>query len=491
MNPRDTREKLLGLSIKEKKERKKILKDLLFYRGECEEENKEAAVLDNDLLGQSWINTDDLDYVPSQVIDNKVKPLIGKQARFMFGKSPDLLLKPFDKENKESCEKLRQYIDAILKANRFWSDTLKAFRLATVTKRVMLRLEANPKRPIKLYYHDFNDFSYELDSNDSTKLNKAIIVKQDASTANKEESKQIWNRYTYSMVSKKDKESSCFLKTEIFNGNDLDKPTSITEQDTGLRKVPCWVIINEQCLSDPNGISDIKDLIPLQNQINRRTSDSADAIRFDMFGLNIIKDATEDSVNAAKIAPNSLLALVSLSGKTADAKKIESTFQNAAAAENFIKRLEDSMSEKLSIPKPEQLTNIPSAKTLKFVYSELVSRCDEKWHDWEPTIRSMIRLMVEASGQFKCYDDWDGTWNDLLYNIVIRKNYPVPEDEDDKHRIAMEEVNSNVRSHRSYIKDFTEEENTESIIQEIAEDITTIVNAEQGQMVREIDVEDT
>ena len=483
MNPRDTREKLLGLNIKEKKERKQILKDLLFYRGECEEENKEAAISDNDLLGQSWINTDDLDYIPSQVIDNKVKPLIGKQARFMFGESPNLLLKPFDKENKESCEKLRQYIDAILKANRFWSNTLKAFRLATVTKRVMLRLEANPEQPIKLYYHDFNDFSYELNSNDSTRLNKAIIVKQDASTINEEESKQIWNRYTYFMSNKENEEFSCYLKTETFKGNDLDKSIETKEQNTELRKIPCWVITNEQCLSDPSGISDIKDLIPLQNQINRRTSDCADAIRFDMFGMNIIKDATTDSVNKAKIAPNSLLALVSLNGKTTDAKKIESTFQNAEAAEKFIKRLDDSMCEKLSIPKPEQLKNIPSAKTLKYVYSELVSRCAEKWHDWEPVIRSMIRLIVESSGKFKCYDDWDSIWNELQYNIILKKNYPVPEDEDDKKRIAMEEVRSNVRSHRSYIKDFTDDENTENIMKEIAEDIATIANAEQPPMI--------
>ncbi|MCB2300383.1 phage portal protein [Clostridium tagluense] len=482
MNPRETSEKLLGLNIKEKKERKQMLKDLLFYRGECAEENIEAAVLDNDLQGQSWANTDDLDYVPSQVIDNKVKPLIGKQARFMFGESPNLLLKAFNKENKESCEKLRQYIDAILNANTFWSNTLKAFRLATVTKRVMLRLEANPGQPVKLYYHDFNDFSYELNSKDSTKLSKAIIVKQDASTSNKEESKQIWSKYTYFMSGEKDKESICHLKTEIFKGDDLDKPISSTEQNTELRKIPCWVITNEQCLSDPCGISDIKDLIPLQNQINRRTSDYADAIRFDMFGLNIIKDATEKSVNKAKIAPNSLLALVSIDGKTADAKKIESTFQNAEAAEKFIKRLEDSMYEKLSIPKPEQLKNIPSAKTLKYVYSELVSRCAEKWHDWEPVIRSMIRLIVETSGKFKCYDDWDNGWNELQYNIVLKKRYPVPEDEDDKKKVAMEEVRSNVRSHRSYIKDFTDDENTENIMKEIAEDITTIANAEQPPM---------
>lgn len=484
MSSKNIKEELLQLSNKEKKERKQALKDYLFYLGECE--NKEEALLDHDLLGQSWINADDLDYVPSQVIDNKVKPLIGKQARFMFGQPPSILLKPFDKNNRESCEKLRQYIDAILNASRFWSNTLKAFNLATVTKRVLLRLEANPEQPVRIFYHDINDFNYEVDPNDIARLRKVILVRQDTKTANKEINDQIWYRYTYYISEAQVEDPMCYLKIETFKGDSLQNPIEVKEQPTGLSKIPCWVIVNEQCISNPYGSSDIRDLKPLQKQINLRTSDIADALRFDMFGQTVIKDATEDSVNEAKIAPNSLLALVSLPGKNVDAKKVESTFQNAEAAERFLKRMEDSMYEKLSIPRPEQLKNIPSAKTLKYVYSELVSRCSEKWHDWEPAIRSMIRLIVEACGKFNCYEDWNHEWDNLLYNIVLKKRYPIPEDEDDKRRLAMEEVRANVRSHRSYIKDYTEDEDFEGQLKEICEDITAIAAAEQEQFLKDM-----
>ncbi|BDR72207.1 hypothetical protein K144316041_09150 [Clostridium tetani] len=479
---------LLNLNEREKKERKKALKDFIFYLGECE--NIDAAKLNQDLLGQNWITLDDLDYIPSQVIDNKIKPLINKQARFMFGKEPDILLKPLDKQNKETCEKLRQYIDAILNASKFWSNTMKAFRLATVTKRVMLRLEANPGQPIRLYYHDINDFSYEVDPNDITKLNKVILVRQDTKTAYKEEKDQIWYRYTYYINKIEGKEHSCYLRIEKFKGDNLQTPIEIKEQDTELSKIPCWVICNEQSIINPYGQSDIKDLKPLQDSYNRRLSDFNDSLRFLMFGQTAVIDATEDTVNACNIAPNSLMALKSIDdtegNKQAKVQRVESNFTNADPVLKYLKTLEDSMYEKLGIPKPESLQQVPSAKSIKYMYTELVARCEEKWHDWEPIIRQMIRLIVEACGKFKCYEEWKDEWNDLLYNIVLNKNYPIPEDEEDKKRLAMEEVRTNVRSHRSYIKDFTDDENVDDILKEICKDITSITAAEQEQFLREI-----
>ena len=478
MSAKEIKDILLNLSDNEKKERLNVLSDLLFYLGECE--NKEAAVFDNILLGQSWITLDSLDYVPSQVIDNKIKPLINKQARFMFGKEPNILFKPLDKKDKESCEELRQYVDAILNASKFWSNTLKAFRLATVTKRVMLRLEANPGQPVRLYYYDINDFSYMLDPNDISKVNKVVLVRQDIETATKEESDQLWYRYTYYM---NDKKTSCYLKIETFNGNNLEVPIEIKEHDTGLSKIPCWIITNEQSIVNPYGLSDIKDLKPLQDSYNRRLSDFNDSLRFLMFGQTAIIDATEDTVNDCNIAPNALMALKSIEdtegNKQAKVQRVESNFTNAEPVKMYLKLLEDSMYEKLGIPRPEQLQSVPSAKSLKYMYSELVARCEEKWHDWEPVIRSMIRLIVEACSKFKCYDDWKEEWSNLLYNIVINKNYPIPEDEEDKKKLAMEEVQNNVRSHRSYIKDYSNDEDYQEHFKEILEDINSVSEAEQ------------
>lgn len=474
MEKKDIKDKLLGLSKSEIKDRKKSFSDLLFYMGECED--LDAARFDFDLLGQSWFNVDDLDYTPSQVIDNKVKPLINKQARFMMGVAPNLQFKPFDKEEREKCENLRQFIDGILKANRFWSNSLKSFKIATITKRVLLRMEANPGEQIRLYYHDLSEFNYELDSNDYTKLSKVTIVKIDNETQNQDIENQIWYRYTYYI-----RNNTCWFRNETFIGNNLEKPYLVEENDTKLSKIPCWLIANEQDMINKNGVSDIKDLRPLQQQINARISDFADALRFDMFTQLAIIDANEESANRTKVAPNAMVALVSIEGKKAEVKKVESTFQNAEAVEKYLKRMDDSMHEKLDIPKPEQLKNVPSAKTLKYVYNELISRCSEKWNDWEPPIRSMLRLIIEACEKFNCYENWDHEWDKLLFNIVLKKNYPIPEDEDDKKRLAMEEVRCNVKSHKTYIRDFTDDEDPEGVLREIAEDITTITAAENEQ----------
>ncbi|EGO86251.1 phage portal protein [Clostridium botulinum C] len=491
MSAKDIRDTLLNLSDREKEERKQALKDYLFYLGETE--NKEAAILDHDLLGQSWITLDDLDYVPSKVIDNKIKPLINKQARFMFGKEPDILFKQLDKNAKENCEELRQFIDAILNASKFWSNTMKAFRLASVTKRVMLRLEANPGESVRLYWHDINDFNYEVDLNDITKLNKVILVKP--VTIDKEVSKQLWNRYTYYINQITDKESSCYLRVETFKGDNLENPIEIREQDTGLSKIPCWIITNEQSITSPYGQSDIKDLKPLQDSYNKRLSDFNDFLRFLMFGQTAIIDATKDTVDACNIAPNSLMALRSIEdtegNKQAKVQRVESNFTNAEPVKMYLKMLEDSMYEKLGIPKPESLQQVPSAKSIKYMYTELVARCEEKWHDWEPIIRSMIRLIVEACSKFKCYEEWKEEWNNLLFTIVLNKNYPIPEDEEDQKRLAMEEVNSNVRSHRSYIKDYSNDEDYEEHFKETLEDIKSLNEAEQDIFEKRIDEENS
>ena len=276
------------------------------------------------------------------------------------------------------------------------------------------------------------------------------------------------------------------MQTETFKGDNLDVPINIEEQNTGLSKIPCWVIVNEQNTNNIIGCSDIKDLKPLQNAYNRRLSDFNDALRFLMFGQTAIIDGNEDDVNRCTIAPNSLMAIrTRMDNQTdttrqAQVKRIESSFGNAEPVKMYLKLLDDSMHEKLAIPVAEQLADVPSAKTIKYVYTELVARCEEKWNDWEPIIRSMLRLIVEASEKFNCYKDWDVKWKDLKYSIVINKNYPIPEDEEDAKRLAMEEVDANVRSHKSYIKDYSDDEDYEDQFNEILEEKTLITNSEDS-----------
>lgn len=474
MNMKET---LLKLSAEELKERSRVRNDYYYFLGKCRDET--AALSDKDLLGQSWITADDLDYVPTQDIRNKIKPLLRKQARFMFGKAPDILFKPYNPEDKDKCEELRQFVDKILQENRFWSDTLKAFLMCTIKKRIILRIEANPGQPIGIFYNGIEDFYYTLDSKNYKKIQSVVLVVQDPNTVNDTiASEQTWYRYTYYM-----EEDICKFKKETFKGGNIDTPIEITVSNTGLNKLPAWPIINGGLLGDKFGESDITDLKDPQNQYNRRVSDFADALRFQMFGQTAVIDGTPESVNDAKVAPNSILPIVSLDDKKADVKKVESTFSNSEPVETFLKRAESDMYETISIPRPEQLVNIPSAKSMKYMYNDLIARCEEKWQDWEPPIKDMIRLIIESCSKFNCYKDWDHSWDNLEFNIILKHNYPIPEDNEDAKKLAMEEVKSNVRSIRSYIRDFTDDEDPELAKQEILEDLAAITAVENEQFV--------
>jgi len=470
------KQQLLKLTDSQLKERKQAKNDYFYYKGKCQDEK--LAISDPDIIGQSWTVSDNLDYVPAQDIRNKVGPLLCKQARFMFSVPLDILLKPYDAKDKDECEALRQFVDKILTDNGFWSDTLKAFLDCTVRRRVLLRIEANPEQPINIFYNSINDFTYRTTSSNYKKLQEIILVVQEPDTADLEQDKQVWYRHTYTL-----QKITCTHKIETFTGGNFDKPISTETIDTKLDKLPAWVILNDAMLGDIHGQSDVTGLRDAQNSYNRKVSDYADALRFNMFGERVIIDADEDSVNNCKVAPGAIIPLKSIDEHTADAKRLESSFTSAEPAEKFLDRAEKDMYEMLDMPRQEELKNVPSAKALKYLYNDLIARCNEKWNTWEPVIKELIRLIIECCSKFNCYKDWDHKWDEIQFNIVFNHNYPIPEDIDDKKDLAMQEVQNNVRSHKSYIKDFSNIEDVDGEMDEIIKDIANITAAENEQMV--------
>ena len=75
-----------------------------------------------------------------------------EQIDILFARLGDIVndFKAGDKTLQEQVDELRKYIDDILEYNNFWLNTYKAFLEATIKKRVVLRLEVTPKRPIEI-----------------------------------------------------------------------------------------------------------------------------------------------------------------------------------------------------------------------------------------------------------------------------------------------------------------------------------------------------
>ena len=474
MELNEIKEKLLKLSDIEKKERKEVKRDYLFYQGKSFD--LEAAKSNDDLLGQNWKSGDNVDYTPTQDIRNKVKPLLKKQSRFMFGKEPTLTFKPDNLDDKEICDELRLFIDDILSFNKFWKKTRKAFLMSTIEKRVLLRAEVNPNSNIRLKYERIDNFSYEEYEDE---LLKVTFFEEDSNNvfAEKDDDKRyILHTYYYG-----DKDTVRYKK-DVFNGAELDKPIQSADEDTGLDSIPCWLIKNGGELDEDFGESDIRDLVDPQNQYNRKISDAADALKFQMFGSTSVIDGDEEDVNNLIVAPGAVHAIktkneAAENGKQASYSINEYSMQSLNALNEYLNRAEDDMRFALDMPSIKDLNNIPSAKAMRYLNNDLIARCEEKWSDWGPILESLIEFLVDKS-DIAYKKLFNKQWKSLNYTIDLKHNYPLPSDEEESKKLAMDEVKNRVRSVKSYIEDFAKDEDSKKSFSEIIEEVKALTEAE-------------
>jgi hypothetical protein len=484
---RTIRDTLLNLPDNEIQERRKVRRDYIFYKGKSID--FERAKNDPILYGQNWPVDDNCDYKPTQDIRNKVKPLLRKQARWMFGKEPTIKFKADNKADKEKCEELRKFIEDILDDNNFWPTTKKAFLEATIKKRVLLRVEANPNFPLIVKYESVENFYYKEKNN---KLLYTTFFEEDEENVYREsDTDKIYYLHTYYYkVNENSKERQAWYRKETYKNADLQKDLTI-DIDTGLSTIPCWLIKNGGELNDNFGESDVEELIDTQTQYNKTVSDVRDAIRFMMFGAESIIDGNEDDVSKLTIAPNALHAIktrdeVLSSGGQAVMQRLEYNMGNSAAIEAYLDRAESDMNFTMDMPKLSDLNNIPSAKAMGYLYNDLIARCEDKWNDWMSAFTGLFEFIKEVAPV--CYPGkYNKLWNQIKYSTLFEHNYPLPSDDEEKKTFAISEVESGVRSRQSYIKDFTDTENAKDEWNEILKEKTDITAIEQGAVIGDVD----
>ena len=418
----------------------------------------------------------------------------------------DAANKELMKKAVSEAEDKRQLIDDILTNGNFWEQTLTAFKDCTIGKRVLLTIQANPGEEISFRYFTMPEFQYQLDPKDIKKLKQVTIVYQDERTRGMLATKQIWYKWTYEMrvptTQTEDKEgnvvetpvegavATCWYKKETVDGNNtaitepvelenLDNttdylsgeqpkemayPDNIEWTDTKLPQIPARIILNGGLTGDIWGTSDVKELIDMANSYNKVNSDFRDALRFKMFEQPVFVDADSQSIKDAKIAPNAVIDLKTDpaldngegTSRAAQAFMLSSTFPFVQAADSFLDRLKKDMYEHMDQPLPEEIKSVPSAKAMKFMFQDLVGRCEEKWATgWDSAMTWTIKFICLAIRTFGLYPEQRGAaLANVMTTDVFTHNYPIPEDEDEKKKIAIQEVETKVKSHKTYIREF-------------------------------------
>nr|DAK37737.1 MAG TPA: PORTAL PROTEIN [Caudoviricetes sp.] len=496
----------------------------------------------NSDYGQTWkINEEGIDYEPTREIRNFIRQLVKKQARFMMGKEPELSFSPLQTGQDEAAENKRILFDFILSKSKFWTKAANALVDATVGKRVLMLLVANENEKIDIQFYSMPQFTYTVDPKNPSRLLAVDIVYQDERTKGMQTEAQLWHHFRYEMKSSakesgvsqalENVEEECWLTYALTDGeanqiymtedggttikaslaklveiednlgNKVEVPLKVLETaPTGLSQIPCRVILNEPLTNDIYGSSDVKELITIADNYNRTVSDMRDALKFKMFEQPVLIDASTASVKGMKIAPNALVDVksdpassIGSGGNSRQAKvaTISGSFNFLPAAQYYLDEAKKAMYELMDQPLPEKVQNAPSGIAMQFLFYDLMSRCDSKWIEWDSAIEWLVEMLEEVLEKVNVDlgvlpDNIISSYQTLT-TLVIDHKYPLPSDEVSAKQVALSEVQSNVRSHQSYIEEFSVKEKADKEWQRVLEEQAQLDEVSGGALPQLVD----
>ena len=391
--------------------------------------------------GQEWQTAQGLDYSPSKVVTNLCKKLIKREARFMFGRTPELRLRG---EDGAILKEYQQALDNVLEESAFPERLLKGLRDCLIGKRVAIKLSGGVDQPIAVQIRPSPEFVYETYDDDADRLRKIIFFYRLNDCAQQSE-QRIW-RQKYEMSG-----GRCFITEGVYDGRG-----NLVEggecMNTGLGFIPCRVVLNDGLTGDLQGESDVEEIMAGQTAYNRLKSDDLDALRFNMFPQRVAVDADGKSLENMVIAPGSLVDLVTDpacgdDGRQASLSMLEPSFNYDSRFENAINRIKQDMYEVLGVPNVslEQLKGLAqSGRAMRALYWELQERCEERWTVWEPALKWMCRSIIAMLDTYG-----DRRW-DKRFTVQVEHLYPILEDEESERELDLREVEAGVRSAESY-----------------------------------------
>ena len=251
-----------------------------------------------------------------------------------------------------------------------------------------IKLWARKDEGLKIIFSPAQEFFPQFDEDDIDLLEKVIFLYALNNKAEREEQrikKQVWEIVN----------GRCILNEGVYNGKAEPVEILYEDYDTGLDFIPVVIIQNGGLTGETEGKSDVEQLWSNQDAYNRLTSDDIDALRFQMFGQDVITDAAESSIKNIRIAPGALIDLQTdpVAGeRQAKVERLESRFTYAEKFADTINRIKNDMFDTLEVPNVglEQLKGLmQSGKSMKALYWGLMAACEEDWAEWGPALKQM------------------------------------------------------------------------------------------------------
>ena len=399
------------------------------------------------------------DYVPANHHFRQIAALIDKEARFLFSQPPAITLEDLKGTSRDSTgakinrlEPNQVLVEKVLKANHFNSKLVRAAKDCLIGRRIAIAVDFS-ERGIDISFMPSLEFVYETDPTDVdiiTKFIRFYLIQdgQDHKGQRIYRKKWVLNDRGYVVISE-----------GIYDGMGQLLEETMPETETPLTSIPCWVIINGGLIGDPFGKSDVEEIIADESWYSKLSSKDFDSLRKGTDQIVWTMDVNPKATANLSRAAGSFWDLSSdplSEERTGQVGVLDNSMAYSPALDTTLNRIRANMYSQLDVPDTtsEALTGIiSSGKTMKAIYWGLMVRCDEKLLDWVPALEDMTYCIIEGCKIFpdarKVYIDQELVDD---YIVEIDNTYPILEDESEEKSTDMMEVQTQVRSRKSYMK---------------------------------------
>lgn len=412
------------------------------------------------------------DYVPSSIRYKVARRLINKEARFMFSQTPDIVVKQLgtNEDEKTQIEIYQKIIDKVIEKSHFSRTLLQSAKDCFIGKRVACLTDISETEGILIHFYSSLQFYYETEYG-SDKLTKFITFENVTESKTMNERKYLVNKY-------EDVGGVIYMSSILYTGNGSVEEVLIPKKETDLEYIPAVVIINDGTLEDKRGVSEMEQLVDLEEGYNKLANGDIDSLRKGMNPVRYTVDMNSATTKNLSSSAGSFWDLKSEQNQNEIHPMIGTLapqLNHSDILKQTLNRIENSMYEETEVPNITAETmvgTITSGKALKTLYYPLQTRSDEKMKTWIPCLQAIMRAVIDLAliNETLCKELY--TVSDLKriqYNIVISENYALIDDETEEKQNDINEINANARSRHSYMKkwrtDLTDEQINEELLQ--------------------------
>jgi len=248
----------------------------------------------------------------------------------------------------------------------------------------------------------------------------------------------------------------CYIEEAIYDAKMIEKPKEviIPRQPLGIGKkyldfIPVYIIPNTPQIGEIWGMSELEDLIPIIDEINRKYSDLSDSLRFDLFAITIlmnVKPTGKNPEKGLKAKPGAVWELMGggPDSPKSDVFKLEGQFHYIESLKYHIDSLVAALYEfsevvNVSVDRISKVGNL-SGVALKLLFAAILSKTTRKNAIWGARLREMYMGILKMKQIYEGYDLPD----DLDIEIITHN--PLPQNELENIQVITQKITAGLIS---------------------------------------------